>query len=57
MEMKVYAQINNAIIKADENHRFWVYDRNEELLCSVFFSYAADAINFAHEHQKGLICE
>ena len=57
MEMKVYAKINNAIIKADESLKFWVFDRNEELLCSVFFSYASDAINCAYEHQEGLICE
>ena len=55
--MKVYAQINNAIIKEDEYRRFWVFDRNDELLSSVFFSYAADAINWAHEYQKELICE
>ena len=55
--MKIYANVNNCIIKMDENNRFWVFDRNEELISANSFEFASDAINFAHKCEKGLLCE
>lgn len=52
--MVEYAKVNNSIIKVDDNGSFWVYDRNSKLLCSLHFSYAADAINWAYHHQQDI---
>ena len=53
--MKVYAHVNNCVIKEDKNNRFWVFDRNEELISANNFEFAADAISFAHDNQNGLL--
>ena len=53
--MKEYAKVNNAIIMVDGNFKFYVYDRNMERLTNIVFESAADAIDFAHKHEKGLI--
>lgn len=55
--MKVYAHVNNCVIKEDENNRFWAYDRSNEKLCASSFEFASDAINFAYKNEKGLLCE